>query len=212
MKRLLTVFFISASCILLLSQCRETKVISNPYKPTNNPPSAIASKYTNWFFEGEIDSMYNNLNETGKKRFPTLESFATLRGNVVSVLPGFKEHIRDSIVADDTLVSVWQYGVNIRDGALYYVKWRLTPIENKIIGFSASDAGEVANTSTTNYQPKTKLHLPFEGVWIPFWGGKTVQENYHAAYPHQRFAMDIIHAGDSSKIIRAAKGEAFNLH
>ena len=94
---------------------------------------------------------------------------------------------------------------------VYYVKWRLTPDDNKIIGISASDAGEVAHTSTTNYEPKTKLQLPFEGEWIPFWGGKTVPENYHAAYPHQRFAMDIIHADDSSKIIRAAKGEAFDL-
>ena len=54
---------------------------------------------------------------------------------------------------------------------------------------------------------RTKLALPFKGVWLVFWGGDTVAENYHQDAPNQRFAFDILkigadgksHAGDGKK-------------
>jgi hypothetical protein len=41
-------------------------------------------------------------------------------------------------------------------------------------------------------ETKTALSLPFEGEWHVFWGGRTLAQNYHAAYPDQRFAYDIL--------------------
>jgi hypothetical protein len=34
--------------------------------------------------------------------------------------------------------------------------------------------------------------LPFNGVWWVLWGGDTVPKNYHAAFPSQRHAYDIL--------------------
>jgi hypothetical protein len=48
------------------------------------------------------------------------------------------------------------------------------------------------------YRTKTPLRLPFDGEWYVFWGGRTVEQNYHAAYPDQRFAYDIIVRRDGS--------------
>jgi hypothetical protein len=42
-------------------------------------------------------------------------------------------------------------------------------------------------------------------------GGRTVAENYHAAYPTQRFAMDLAPAADSAVFARALRGEPVRL-
>jgi hypothetical protein len=42
------------------------------------------------------------------------------------------------------------------------------------------------------------LSLPFEGEWYVFWGGRELSQNYHAAYPDQRFAYDIVAMADGS--------------
>jgi peptidase M23-like protein len=57
-----------------------------------------------------------------------------------------------------------------------------------------------------DYRTKTRLHLPFRGEWSVFWGGRTLDQNYHAFTRDQRFAMDILivkdgstHRGDGTK-------------
>lgn len=64
-----------------------------------------------------------------------------------------------------------------------------------------------APSAFLDYHTKTKLRLPFEGEWYVVWGGRTIADNYHAANPTQRFAMDLLvrrdgatHAGDGTKL------------
>ena len=38
----------------------------------------------------------------------------------------------------------------------------------------------------------TKMRLPFKGEWTVFWGGTTVEDNYHVAYNNQKYAYDIV--------------------
>lgn len=40
--------------------------------------------------------------------------------------------------------------------------------------------------------PKTKLRLPVDGVWNVLWGGRTWDDNRHAAVADQRFALDLL--------------------
>ncbi|WP_227609169.1 M23 family metallopeptidase [Hymenobacter translucens] len=130
---------------------------------------------------------------------------------MLPVLPGFERVLSDSVSRNDTLVSVYQYGIGARDGVTYYVKWVMRPGNFQISSFAASDAGWVAQTPVSDYRPRTKLSLPFQGEWIVFWGGPTVAQNYHAAYAHQRFAMDLMPASDSLLIWRASRGEKVQL-
>ena len=39
---------------------------------------------------------------------------------------------------------------------------------------------------------RTKLHLPFQGEWLVFWGGDTKELNQHHDAPNQRFAFDFL--------------------
>jgi peptidase M23-like protein len=49
-----------------------------------------------------------------------------------------------------------------------------------------------APSAFLDYQTKTKLRLPFQGSWYVFWGGRTLETNYHVIAPDQRFAYDFI--------------------
>jgi hypothetical protein len=58
-----------------------------------------------------------------------------------------------------------------------------------------------------DYVAKTTLALPFRGEWFVYWGGRTIEENYHAISKSQRFAYDILivkdgksHTGDGKKL------------
>ena len=78
----------------------------------------------------------------------------------------------------------------------------------KIAGFAVRPTGtpEAAPTTKLDYQGATKLRLPFTGTWTVFWGGKTIEQNYHASVRDQRFAYDLVviekgssHRGDGKK-------------
>jgi len=71
---------------------------------------------------------------------------------------------------------------------------------------SKEDLPDAAESSYLNYETKTALELPFDDEWWVFWGGRSVGENYHAAYENQRFALDIVqrvngktHSGNGSQ-------------
>jgi murein DD-endopeptidase MepM/ murein hydrolase activator NlpD len=67
--------------------------------------------------------------------------------------------------------------------------------EGKVGGlfFKPSGVAPVAAaTRFSDYVTKTRLTLPFDGEWYVFWGGRTVEENYHAVTVDQRFAYDIL--------------------
>ena len=49
-----------------------------------------------------------------------------------------------------------------------------------------------------DYVPKTTLALPFKGDWFVFWGGRDIDNNYHAVSKSQRFAYDLVMMKDGS--------------
>ena len=67
--------------------------------------------------------------------------------------------------------------------------------------------GATAAPSTKlDYATRTTLRLPFDGAWDVAWGGRTIEQNQHAAVGDQRFAYDFViiengltHRGDGAK-------------
>jgi hypothetical protein len=57
---------------------------------------------------------------------------------------------------------------------------------------------EAAPSPYLDYRTKAHLRLPFEGEWYVVWGGHDIAQNYHAAFPGQRFAYDILKVMDGS--------------
>ncbi len=81
--------------------------------------------------------------------------------------------------------------------------------DGRVAGLSVrpEERKEYASTRL-DYQTKTKLELPFKGEWFVVWGGRTLEENHHAASKSQRFAYDLLmvrpdsttHTGDGKKL------------
>jgi len=75
--------------------------------------------------------------------------------------------------------------------------------DGRIAGFFVRPRQQAAESRFFDYRTKTDLRLPFDGEWFVYWGGRTLEENYHAVDAGQRFATDFVvmrdgasHAGD----------------
>ena len=53
--------------------------------------------------------------------------------------------------------------------------------KRRIAGFFVRQAPAAAESRFLDYQTKAALRLPFEGGWSVYWGGRTIEQNYHAA-------------------------------
>lgn len=86
------------------------------------------------------------------------------------------------------------------------MQWVLTP-DRGISGFQVKPAPVLAPSRFLDYETRTPLRLPFDGEWYVVWGGRTLEENYHAADVAQRFAFDAVivrggstHSGEASDL------------
>lgn len=64
--------------------------------------------------------------------------------------------------------------------------------EGRVAGFYVRPEAQLAQSDYLDYQTVAALHLPFAGEWTMVWGGRTLEENYHAADRAQRFALDAL--------------------
>jgi murein DD-endopeptidase MepM/ murein hydrolase activator NlpD len=80
--------------------------------------------------------------------------------------------------------------------------------DRNISAFGIAPEGKLAAAATTksDYATRAVLHLPFEGGWDVAWGGRTIEQNQHAAVSDQRFAYDFLvveggstHRGDGRR-------------
>ena len=79
--------------------------------------------------------------------------------------------------------------------------------ELAIVGFIMKPEPVAAASQYLDYQTHSRLRLPFDGTWYVFWGGRTVEQNYHVVVRDQRFAYDFVivtagrtHDGDGSRV------------
>lgn len=64
--------------------------------------------------------------------------------------------------------------------------------DGKIGGLSARPVGNPAESRFLDYKDKNSYRFPLTGEWMIYQGGRSVYDNYHAAFPDERFAYDII--------------------
>ncbi len=79
--------------------------------------------------------------------------------------------------------------------------------DGRIAGFFVRQAPVVAESRFLDYVTKAPLRLPFDGEWFVVWGGRTLEQNYHAFDRAQQFALDLLimrdgssYAGDSADL------------
>ena len=159
--------------------------------------------FTDLFYTGQFEELWESLSPELQGVFGSVAQMGgmreQLRGQLGSEAEIVDEEVRNEGVMvlyirkvkfeklDQPLVVQWTF-----DGQGIATGFRIAP--------NAGEAPTEAPTEYLEYQTKTELQLPFAkgDEWFVFWGGRTVELNYHTAYPDQRFAYDILAMVDGS--------------
>jgi murein DD-endopeptidase MepM/ murein hydrolase activator NlpD len=139
-----------------------------------------------------------------KKAIGSVEALRTFRTQVESQLGTENSVVDEKVdIAGSSQVYTRKAKFSKAPGT-FIVQWGLTG-DGAVTSFLVQPAPKEAASKYLDYRTKTPLRLPFEGEWTVFWGGRSVEENYHAAAPDQRFAYDFVivrdgttHTGDGS--------------
>lgn len=67
-----------------------------------------------------------------------------------------------------------------------------------ILNLISCNKDELAPSEYLEYQTIAELELPFNSDWFVVWGGRTLEENYHASLGDQRFAIDLVQIENGS--------------
>jgi hypothetical protein len=156
------------------------------------------------FHDGELDALHATFGAEMKGAL-TLEALTGFRAQVESQLGAETQVLNEStLTAGGNFVYMRLSEFSNFDGNIQLV-YSYAP-SGAVTGFFVRPQQTEAETSHLDYKTKTTLRLPFEGEWYVFWGGRTIDQNYHTAYPDQRFAYDILmmkdgssHTGDGTK-------------
>jgi hypothetical protein len=95
---------------------------------------------------------------------------------------GLTTHGAQTVYRRTSTYSGWARGVEVE----------LTFEGDRLVSFVGRAASKEAPTVNARYKAKTPLRLPFDGTWYVLWGGRTWEDNRHAAVSDQRFAYDLL--------------------
>jgi hypothetical protein len=158
-------------------------------------PADPARQYVDDFLKGDMQPLLDHASPELRQLMKDDQAMQKIRAGTVGDHPQ---------LADEQIAVTYKRLVKSANGQTWAVTATVAP-SGELAGFLIAPAGEAPSTYL-DYKTKADLRLPFDGNWTVFWGGRTVKENYHAAYPDQRFAYDIVmmnsgstHSGDGSK-------------
>lgn len=151
---------------------------------------AYGHKYTAWLHSNGLDS----LSECMIDKSYTIQRLKTFRAQI------------DRQMGQETKVLNERAGkAPAKSKRYYYVRYsRFGRVEQpvktefsfdgngRIYEFSVAALPKQAPMKFLNYRTKTRLRLPFSGLWYVAAGGRNINTNHHAVSADQRFAFDFL--------------------
>lgn len=181
------------------------------------PPASLASDsfddaldraraYTELFYGGDMEALWQSMTDEMQEALETEEALSQLRSQVEADFGDEAEILSEQIVSQDGFRIYMRMARHEDEDVPLVTQWTLDADE-QIAGFFVRPAPEPAPSAHVEYETRAELRLPFDGEWHVFWGGRTIEENYHAMDPGQRFASDFLvmrggtsHSGDGEKL------------
>jgi len=167
-------------------------------------------KHATDFLDGRLDAMWNAMTPDMQRAIGNVADLRRFHRDVegqfgpeTNVLSerldeqdGFEIYLRTSTYGKSDIPIILQLAFDSND---------------RIAGFFIRPVQEPAKSRFLEYRTKSRLHLPFEGDWFVYWGGRTPETNYHVVDRAQRFAYDfvIMHDGASHRGEGAAVQDYF---
>jgi murein DD-endopeptidase MepM/ murein hydrolase activator NlpD len=161
-------------------------------------------QYANWFYATELETLFAKFAPEMQKAVP----LTALREGRADIEKTFGRELK---VLEEKSISDRGLEVYIRTSSFEKapeplkttISWEANGL---IVGFLIEPEKQPASSNFLEYQTKTSFRLPFHDTWFVGWGGRTLEQNYHAAYPDQRFAYDLLikrdgqtHSGDGKR-------------
>ena len=145
---------------------------------------------TETFLAGELEELWENFTPELQQVFGFYAAFQIFYEQLMT-LGRTWEAIYEEVFPHEG----WQVYQGVRrlpEDEMYMVfQWAYDEV-GRIGGLQIFPLQQEAPSEFLDYVTKTDLRLPFAGEWYVFWGGRSLDQNYHAADSSQRFAYDFV--------------------
>lgn len=177
--------------------------------PQSADPTITAGReLSQLFLDGKTDVLWPRMTKPMQAALKSPEALAAFRKQVGSQLGTEDEVLSEKT---DTAPGARLYLRRARwsnTAVAVTMQWALDS-DGNVAGFyiRPEQAAQPAPSAYLDYRTRANLRLPFEGEWFVVWGGRTLEQNYHAVSRGQRFAHDLVklvngktHRGDSGAL------------
>lgn len=173
---------------------------------------ARGRQYAQWVMEARADTLWALFSPQMRSAIPTADAMRAMSQQIQGQLGAETEVLAERILDPSPAPGLEVYVRSSRFTKAPVVLDLVIALDSAglIHGLTLrpqQQAPVAAPSAFLEYTTKTPLRLPFDGDWYVFWGGRTVEQNYHAAVRAQRFAYDLVvrrdgrsHAGDGSQL------------
>ena len=145
------------------------------------------------FLDADIEALWPRLTPAMQEALKGKEAFARFREQVGTQLGAEEAVLSETTQATQGMQVYVRTGRWSRVSLPILMQWAIDANGN-VAGFyirPATSAAAPTQSPHAGYRTKTPMRLPFEGQWFVFWGGRTLEQNHHAAVRDQRFAYDL---------------------
>lgn len=169
-------------------------------------PLSAAQRMAERFLLGDVDAIWSASTPEMQEAFGTVGKLAVLHDDLMA-----------DFGAEATILSE---RTDEQAGYVVYTRvsrWTQAPApmeliialdgQERIAGFFIRPQPVAEPSQFLDYETKATLRLPIDGDWFVYWGGRDIEDNYHAVDGGQRFAIDLLimrdglsHSGDPSSL------------
>lgn len=143
------------------------------------------------FLAGDMAETWEDLSPDVRGLFGSPEGLETFRGQLTASFGEEAEILTEKVEPGQGAETYVRSARWTGSKAPILVELGIVP-DGTVVSFTVRPQPVLADSRFLDYQTKTPLRLPFEGEWFVVWGGRTLEQNYHAADRAQRFATDLL--------------------
>jgi|LSQX01.1.fsa_nt_gb murein DD-endopeptidase MepM/ murein hydrolase activator NlpD len=145
---------------------------------------------TEIFLDGDLEELWESFTPELQQAFGFFAAFQIFYEQVMTLGTTWEAVYEEVFPHEGWLV--YQGVRRIPEDELYMVFQWAYDDAGTIGGLQIFPLQQEAPSEFLDYETKTDLRLPFAGEWYVFWGGRSIEQNYHATDRSQRFAYDFV--------------------
>lgn len=169
-------------------------------------PLSAGQRMAERFLHGDVDAIWAASTPEMQQVFGSVGNLAALHRDLLA-----------DFGAEDSILSERADAQTGYDVYTRVSRWTQTPAPlelsiafdnaERIAGFLIRPQPLAVPSQFLDYETKAELRLPVDGDWFVYWGGRDIEDNYHAVDVGQRFAIDLLvmrdgqsYSGDPSRL------------